>query len=319
MSDPASGRRHEELLGDGVVDAATDAPRIGEVLATPRQRLDGANPLRLPTVCSDAGAVGGYWLAAASLAGLRHLQEGETGQDSYSFAATEDGRGVVAAVADGLGSRRYSHVGATIAARAACHELARRDSTALLEGDEDELNGALTVANNAVRAIHRTWWTDEIDVRELSTTLAGCLLSTDPTEPALVFRVGDSGAITIGEDGSFRSVFELDDGPLDVVRGILPLRESEAVNSMVESVTVDHQCSMVLVTDGVLNDVACSPAVRTWLERAWMQPCGAFAFLDSLRYRRQTSHDDRTALAVWHYDRPQGGEGLSQGAEGQGE
>jgi hypothetical protein len=40
-------------------------------------------------------------------------------------------------------------------------------------------------------------------------------------------------------------------------------------------------------------------ALRTWLAERWARPAMAWAVGDSLRYRRQGSHDDRTAVVVW--------------------
>ena len=55
---------------------------------------------------------------------------------------------------------------------------------------------------------------------------------------------------------------------------------------------------IALATDGLAVDLRTSPGVRKWLGERWVAPLGPFAFADTLRYQRQGSHDDRTAVAV---------------------
>ena len=56
---------------------------------------------------------------------------------------------------------------------------------------------------------------------------------------------------------------------------------------------------LILATDGLANDLRNSPGIRSWLSEQWSRPIGPFAFCDCLRYQRQGSHDDRTAVVVW--------------------
>lgn len=47
------------------------------------------------------------------------------------------------------------------------------------------------------------------------------------------------------------------------------------------------------------QDLRTSAAIRSWLGERWRTPLGPYAMGESLRYRRQGSHDDRTAVVVW--------------------
>ena len=241
----------------------------------------------------DAGEAGPFRVAAASISGLGHIQRGTTGQDAYHFALTDDA--LVAAVADGLGSHSITQIGAEIAARSVCAAL--RSVTAVRASDpRDELAAAVAATNSELTRIRELAFTDLAD-RDLETTLGFCWISRTDPHWAVAGRVGDCEVFALRR-GSFEPLFEREEGPLNRVSGVLPAADASHALE-VRAMELADISALVLGTDGLANDVAGSPAVARWLAERWERPCGVHWMIDSLRYRRQGSHDDRTALVIW--------------------
>jgi hypothetical protein len=256
----------------------------------------------LPSVRVDAGLLGGRWIAGASTTGLGHLKEGSTGQDVYRFAVADDGSALILAVCDGLGSHpTTSQIGSAFLAAYACEALAAVSAGQMAAGAEASLRDALVGAN--FRALqYRKDVEPELRDQDLACTALLCVLPLarpgDLADPAAHFlRVGDCNAFTIS-DGVFADVFEREEGPSNVVRASLPHPAPELLIEYTWC-PLSGVDAVVLATDGLATDVFDSPAVRRWLAAAWEGPCGPVRMLDALRYRRQGSHDDRTALVAW--------------------
>ncbi|MFI7234686.1 protein phosphatase 2C domain-containing protein [Streptomyces cyaneofuscatus] len=287
--------------GSPFVELPTAAPRVGHV---PGHVIPRLAPLAtgLPSVRVDAGLLGGRWLAGASTTGLSHLKEGTTGQDVYRYAAAADGSALVLAVCDGLGSRpTTSQIGSAFLAAYACEALAAVGAGQLAAGAETALREALVAAN--FRALeYRSAAEPDLTDRDLACTALFCLLpltgpdgAEDP--PAHFLRVGDGNAFTLSGE-TYAEVFAPGDGPANIVLASLP---HPAPESLIEyrEVPLSGVGAVVLATDGLASDVFDSAAVRSWLAATWQMPCGPARMLDALRYRRQGSHDDRTALVAW--------------------
>ncbi|MGW4232455.1 protein phosphatase 2C domain-containing protein [Streptomyces sp. NPDC004980] len=256
----------------------------------------------LPSVRVDAGLLGGRWLAAASTTGLGHLREGTTGQDVYRYAVADDGSALVLAVCDGLGSRpTTSQIGSALLAAYACEALAAVGPDRLAAGAEAALREALVGAN--FRAQHyRNDVEPDLSDRDLACTVLLCLLplaGPGDTEdrPAHFLRVGDGNAFTLSGD-TYTEIFRHGDGPANIVLASLPHPAPESLIEYTEF-PLDGVDAVLLATDGLATDVFDSSAVRRWLASSWQRPCGPARMLDTLRYRRQGSHDDRTALVAW--------------------
>lgn len=277
-----------------IADSETMAPTVGEVFDTFASHLDAPNLFRLPTVVADAGWIGPFWLAAASLTGLAHLHRGTTGQDNYSFAVGKDV--VVASVADGLGSRpATAQLGATFATRALCSRLLAVESSEISDADTP-FHDAINDVNSSMLDLlgnELSWMED----RDLSCTIAFMWVSFPPNGRGVVGRVGDCAAFTLSR-GSFSSLFHSEVGPLNIVSEALPGdRPSDSLQLAAFS-TQDADVAL-LTTDGMADDLYSSPSVREWLATSWADRPKATRMIDSLRYRRRGSHDDRTALAIW--------------------
>jgi serine/threonine protein phosphatase PrpC len=284
-------------------DLATAAPQIGELSPGLTETLPGTNVLRLPMITADAGSLGDFWVAGASLSGLSHRHSGTTGQDSYSFRSTEHPGTIVLVVADGLGSKSlHAQVGATLASRVVADSLGRRNPEQLAEDPIGAIERAMETANAVIST--RFGELGASNVKDLSTVLVTAVIrdTLGGGARATIARLGDCGAFRLSESGAvssegFSSIFSRDDGPVNVVRSCLPTEspvtpECHEVDLVIGDV-------LVLTTDGLADDILDSPSARGWLAGSWGKPCSGFQMLDSLRFRRQGSHDDRTALAVW--------------------
>ncbi|MFG1614692.1 protein phosphatase 2C domain-containing protein [Nonomuraea wenchangensis] len=269
-----------------VVDDDSGAPSVGRLSPGFHTRLDGTNGLRVPSVVADAGQLGPYWIAAAALTGLAHLHRGRTGQDAYAFHLDEDTGAAAVAVADGLGSRpRTSQIGAYTLVQAICEQLPALPVPA-----------AVAAANERLLDLRdpRLGGGDE----PLSSVTCFARLPADPlTEPVVVGRVGDCAAFSLADDG-FAPIFERGGGALNEAVAALPSRDP-AHGLETAPLAPGGARALILASDGLAEDVHGSPAVRAWLASRWRLPCHTAWMLNSLRYRRQGSQDDRTALVVW--------------------
>jgi hypothetical protein len=96
-------------------------------------------------------------------------------------------------------------------------------------------------------------------------------------------------------DGDFVELFTEEAGYVNQVQASL----LDDPGAPVDTVTVTDAPILALVTDGLANDIRTSAGVRGWLAAQWSRPTTSFATGDALRYRRQGSHDDRTAVVLW--------------------
>jgi Protein phosphatase 2C len=265
-----------------ITEAPTTAPTLGVVRDLPDAALGQAIDFRTPGVVLDGIAVGGYCVAAASLAGTAHLVAGSVRQDAYDFFSTVTGN-LVVVVADGLGSKTHSQVGAHLFCEGVL--LAAHDQAgSILSGSGLMSAGAAhasQIANNAYG----------LDDDEISVVAAIAIFSSNGCE---IVRIGDVSAFTVSGDGQVDELFAADAGYINVVQSSLP-GSSCSHEECVET----HAGIVAVVTDGLANDLRTSAAIRSWLSERWRAPLGPFAMGESLRYRRQGSHDDRTAVVVW--------------------
>lgn len=264
-------------------DLPTSAPVIGKVRPLPLLHLSAGVAHRTPTVALDGLSVGSFHVAAASQAGTAHLIKGEPRQDAYDFILTPAGR-LVVAIADGLGSRRASQVGARIF----CEQLTA------LAGTTD-----CTAAEYLVQAAAQTSTTAEnsygLHTDDISFVGAVAVFDEAGEDVVDIARVGDVSAFVLTSDGSFSELFQHDEAALNIVTALLPGTGAPEP----EEVRTGGDSQIVLTTDGLATDLRNSASLREWLAQEWRLPVGPYAMADSLRYRRQGSHDDRTAVVVW--------------------
>jgi serine/threonine protein phosphatase PrpC len=298
---PSEPREHSEGIGEpSGTEGQLTPPVIGDVVDGFVTKLDAENVLRLPSITADGGALGKLWLAAASLSGLSHLHHGSTGQDSYSFRAIPDTGGAIIAVADGLGSRPDSaQVGATVLTRLLCASIASAVSQATSEAPASRVSSAISHTNDAFRSLRLQYFPHLTEDAFFATVAFLWVQPSSSGLPltAVVGRIGDCAAFTL-RDSRWVSIFSRGDEALNVVKGYLPTHNPLEVLELKELELQDGDVA-ILTTDGVAEDLFASDSLRQWLASVWNEPCDPFRMLQSLRYRRRGSHDDRTAAVVW--------------------
>ncbi|MBO0822540.1 MAG: protein phosphatase 2C domain-containing protein [Actinobacteria bacterium] len=263
-------------------EAPTAAPMLGAVRDLPDAVLGRAIDFRTPAVVLDGVTAGQHCVAAASLAGTAHLVSGSVRQDAYDFTATGSGS-LVVVVADGLGSKTYSQVGA----RLFC------EGVLLAAGDPAEgiVSGSRLMSAGAAHASHIARRAYGLEDSQISIVAAVAVFDSSGCE---IVRIGDVSAFTVSAEGQIDELFIADTSYVNVVQSSLP--GSPAGN---EERVLTSAGTVAVVTDGLANDIRTSAAIRSWLGEQWQTPLGPFAIGETLRYRRQGSHDDRTAVVVW--------------------
>lgn len=273
-------------------DTPSRGPSIGNLRPEMMPILDGSNWHRLPMCAADGGKIGSWWLSAASIGGISHVATGRTRQDDYCYALLPDGS-LVSVVTDGLGSYKdTAQLGAGLMARTFVQVAYRLAAEGL---DDDLLGRSLGEAQDTVADLGERVY--ELSREQLSCTLVACLLPVDG--PAEFVRVGDAEAFTLADGGEFESVFGgLEDALVNMVAAACPRARPQDVERMSGA----RSRRVVLASDGLAGDIRLSKALRTFLDEEWEHPTSAALMLDTLRYRRQGSHDDRTGLVAWRLD-----------------
>jgi serine/threonine protein phosphatase PrpC len=256
----------------------TAAPTIGTVLAMPPPQLAAVTSHRQASVSLDGLFIGPYHVAAGSIAGSAHLASGVPRQDAYDFIVAESGR-LVIAVADGMGSRPHSQLGATAFCDGICLAAAARpDDTAL---------GYLAWANDYAVKVGSD---HQLSPDDVSYVAAVAVFDGDSCE---ILRVGDISAFALTDEG-FSELFDGQDGHVNIVTTSLPAQPLPPPESFCGTGTPQ----IVLCTDGLANDIRNSAQVRAWLQECWGHLVDAYGMAEALRFRRRGSHDDRTAVLV---------------------
>jgi serine/threonine protein phosphatase PrpC len=290
-------------MPDMTVDTLpSNAPIIGRIFS-PRafDGLPSADLNRLPAVRCEAGWLSQAWLQAASLAGRSHRKNGSatSGQDVYGYTKAEDASDrviTVLAVADGLGSKEYSHVGATLAIRVACKEVVEAGYDFWLDPTDAEIRQvALAINAKLMKGVLGR-------ESHVATTLAVLVLLPHATPLVRGFRIGDPEGFVLSADRQLVPLWpttEGQSGAINQVASCLPARDDDDVTAEPARYELkDADLGLVLLSDGVSNDVIASSQVRNWCTSRWSTPLDALAMADTLRYQRQGSTDDRTALVL---------------------
>jgi Protein phosphatase 2C len=282
-------------------DLSTAAPTVGAVRRQPVPRLAPAARFRAPAITLDAVQTGDVHVAAASVIGVSHAAAGGVRQDAYDFTTTGDGY-LVIAIADGLGSRPLSQLGATMFCTGVTQAAIGPGSPAPWAADELLCRGAEYAA--AVQNCCQVPSAESAFVAAVAVLPPG----TGAVRTADIARVGDVSAFALDPENPLAELFTSDDGPINILGESLP----GPAASRPQRVYVQTRI-LILATDGLANDLRNSPGVRSWLSEQWTRPIGPFAFGDCLRYQRQGSHDDRTAVVVWSAATDSGEEEASDG------
>ncbi|MCK8676019.1 protein phosphatase 2C domain-containing protein [Streptomyces lichenis] len=264
-----------------------------------------------PHVLLDGYTVGGLTVRATSVRGDSHNWEGGCRQDAMAVTriGPPEAEMLLLAVADGVGSARYSHLGSHDAVRLAARQLDRAAEgvhAALRSGDDAalrELAGravAGVVAGLRAEGQRRAYEAERpYQDGDHSTTLHVLLVPTDPhiRERALL-GVGDGGHLLL-RDGTWLREGTGDEAVLDTRTEALPHAYRKAGARILRAMAGDV---LLLGTDGITNPLTQKdPAFRTHLAAAW--GVGGAPSLSDFLWQAQTRaksyDDDRTVICLW--------------------
>lgn len=260
-------------------DRPSGAPEIGRVDDVQQGHVRADVTLRPPAVALDGTSAGAFHVAAASLIGAGNLQSGTPRQDAYNFMAGRSGR-LYVAIADGVGSA--SQLGAHLWAESVLFAATRAEEHTGTSPDPARL--LVEAGKRMAEIVSGTYG--------LEPRLASCVgaVAVFDDRGCAIARVGDVSAFTV-RDGEFTEAF---DAPAKAPAA-MPGQDAKDI----EVVELGPEPIVVFGTGGLANDIRNSDTLREWLAEHWRRPHLPFAIGDTLRYRRQGSHDDRTAVLVW--------------------
>lgn len=288
-----------------IATAGAEAAGIPEPLVigrTPRLRSEpGALPEvqeHVPDTELDGAALPGLVVRAASVRGDAHRYYGTPRQDAMALWHDGNGR-LLACVADGLGSKPRSHLGAATACAVAPGNLPH-----FLAHGEPQTAARCFIENIADGLRARAGDEAEVTPDDLSTTFLTAIveeLTDRPGHRAVIIRVGDCAAWLLHK-GRWFPCFG-GDGPgtgeeiATPVTRALP-RDVEHV----EVATADLYPGdmLLLCTDGLARPLQV-PEVGARLAAWWSrpEPPSLPEFFWQLSFRARTYDDDRTAVCLW--------------------
>ncbi|MGW5211146.1 protein phosphatase 2C domain-containing protein [Streptomyces sp. NPDC004051] len=245
--------------------------------------------------------------------GDSHNWEGSCRQDAMAVTriGPPEAEMLLLAVADGVGSSLYSHVGSHQVSRLAAVHLDRGAENlyaALCARNEMELRLIATKAVvEAVGRLRAQWETSAARRgtrpyadQDYATTLHVLLIPTDPrVRERVLFSVGDGGLFVLRE-GRWEHRIPNDDGDLlDTRTEALP----HAYRSIKAKLLHTEPGEVLLLgTDGITNPLTQrDPEFAQRLANAWGGPevPSLSDFLWQAQTRAKSYDDDRTVICVW--------------------
>lgn len=276
----------------------TAPPRFGGASSAQREPWH-LSATTTPGLAADEATIGAVSLRAASMVGPGHRCEAPAGprQDAYAIRCSRDGRWIVVAVADGIGSAAKSDMGASIAVSAASRAAVRY----LDAGSQpDEINPREVFRETASLMISAA------DSRNVTYTDFGSLLlllvaptSLDVADACWVVGNGDL------------SVWCARDAHLDQVYG--PRKDAFDPNTVTSALPSEHAtavkaawlrilpgAALALVTDGMGDPFQDSQSVRDYFARRWSEGAPPLmSFVKDVDFQAPGHDDDRTAIVLW--------------------
>ena len=256
-----------------------------------------------PASVADGWSTRHFTLRLASVRGFAHRHRGTPRQDDVAAAVHRPTGTVVFAVADGVSAAAQSHIGATVACRAALSSiLADLDRP---PGKVDWQNLVRQAAWQLIEQGRVTLNRPDADPalveRELATTLVAGTASPAPDGCRVcLIQVGDTGAWVL-RDGDYRWVLG---GKQHTGESVVSSRTTALPR--VPTVTpriVDLPFDAVLLvgTDGFGDPLGDGTGlVGRYFARRLAQPVAPpLQFASYLDFSRETFDDDRTLVAVW--------------------
>ncbi|MGY0234285.1 protein phosphatase 2C domain-containing protein [Longispora urticae] len=281
-----------------------DPPVLGE--ESPLARAAWRLPLEpsQPGISADEGLLGDVTVRAASVVGPghRHSEATKPRQDAYRIGRTEDGRYLIAAVADGMSDSARADLGATVAATTAVSYLRTRLAQVdhLSELDPDEV---FTYVAGAMVQQAKARHLSEGDIRTtLVVAVVPATAGRDGGRVVWLAAVGDSAVwLRQGDEWELAAGDAKSTDGDNSVACYLPHRPSGA-DHVVATFAVGSV--LALLTDGVADAFHKFPGAERYFAERWSRPVPATAVLIDVNYEARTAQDDRTAVVLWLGERP---------------
>ncbi|MBE4740761.1 protein phosphatase 2C domain-containing protein [Streptomyces sp. ND05-3B] len=265
-----------------------------------------------PVVLLDGAQIGRLTVRAASVRGDSHNWEGSCRQDAMAVTriGPPEAELLLLAVADGVGSALYSHVGSYQFSRLTAVYLDREAENihaALCAGDGEELRVLATKAVAGAAAELRSGWARAAQHQprpyadqDYATTLHVLLIPTDARiRDRVLFSVGDGGLFVLREGRWEQGDPEGGEDLLDTRTEALP----HAYRSVKVTVLRTAPGEVLLLgTDGITNPLTQKdPEFARRLADAWGGPevPSMSDFLWQAQTRAKSYDDDRTVICVW--------------------
>lgn len=286
----------EQVQEFSAAETTSGIPEPLVIGRTPRL-LSQPGPLpsvRRPDTEIDGGTLPGLEVRAASVKGDMHRYYGTPRQDAMGLWHDGDRR-LLACVADGLGSKERSHVGAATACEVAHANLPDFLSCA------EPMTAARRLIENIAGHLNDRAENLTIAPDELSTTFLAAIVEELPEASmhrATIMRVGDCTAWRLHK-GVWMACF-----PDDEAAETIATSATRALPQDVEHVEVGHADlypgdMLLLCTDGLARPMR-APQVSTQLSDWWRPgPPSLPEFFWQLSFRARTHDDDRTAVCLW--------------------
>lgn len=298
------------VMPGGPVDIGDPGRAAVTVVPRPDCRFPFHNDI-VADVARFSGPDGGeLHLLAASVRGLSHLYYGKVRQDSFGHLVTEDGRWLVAAVADGVSAGQHSHVAAEIVSQVGCRLLVAQlaecppeelDWRAVLDGVADEI---VEHARGRLAPVDATL----LDIaRELAATALFAVVPVAPAESGArtvhVMSLGDTSAWVLrpGAAAVWDSLQAVKNrGSVLASSTTMALPGVPAEPAPPVTTTLGPGETLVLMSDGVGDPLGGGTGeVGEYLAGVWREPPDPFTFIAQVGFRRRSYDDDRTVLAIW--------------------
>ncbi|GAA4935281.1 hypothetical protein GCM10023334_043810 [Nonomuraea thailandensis] len=256
--------------------------------------LAGGADSRAPGVALDGGMLAQTTVRAVSLRGRRHRYRGEPLQDAYAVRLSADGRWVIAAVADGLGSTLHAEHAAAVAVRAATNlsltpGLGWHAAFAAIAGEVMRATARL--------ADRRTGRHGGGASEPPATTLTIGVVPADGRRGiAACAAIGDSPALWL-HDRTWTEIFPPEGQRPGNVTSALPDDLGELRERQIDWGPGDV---LVLCSDGFGTAMGGGGSVLAQrLVTSWSSPPALRSFLCDVDFQLSTYDDDRTVLALW--------------------
>ncbi|MGW7644191.1 protein phosphatase 2C domain-containing protein [Streptomyces bobili] len=265
-----------------------------------------------PVVLLDGAQVERLTVRAASVRGDSHNWEGSCRQDAMTVTriGPPEAEMLLLAVADGVGSALYSHVGSYQFSRLAAVYLDREAESihaALCARSEDELRVLATKAVAGAAAELRSLWARSAQHsprpyadQDYATTLHVLLIPTDAgIRDRVLCSVGDGGLFVLREGRWEHGDPDDDGGLLDTRTEALPHAYRSVKAALLRTVPGEV---LLLGTDGITNPLTQKdPEFARRLADAWGGPevPSLSDFLWQAQTRAKSYDDDRTVICVW--------------------